>query len=66
VDVVKYLFPIAEWGETFGNRIRGWLKLGEGVVEGANRMSRAEYERIMAAQKNQGSQGGGQAVVIRL
>lgn len=66
VDVVQYLFPIAEWGTTFGTKIRGWLKLGEGVVEGANRMSRAEYERIMAQQKNPGNQGGGQGVVIRL
>lgn len=66
VDVVKFLFPIAEWGETFGTRIRGWLKLGEGVVEGANRMSRAEYERIVAEQKNPANRGSGQGVLIRL
>lgn len=66
VDVVKYLFPIADWGATFGTKIRGWLNLGEGVVEGANRMSRAEYARIMAEQKNQGGKGDGQGVVIRL
>ena len=66
VDVAKYFFPIEEWGKTFGTKIRGWLKLGEGVVEGANRMSRAEYDRIMAAQKNQANPGGGQGVVIRL
>lgn len=66
VDVFKYLFPIEEWGETFGTRIRGWLRLGEGVVEGANRMSRAEYARLVEQQKNQGKQGGGQGVVIRL
>lgn len=66
VDVVKYLFPISEWGTTFGTRIRGWLRLGEGVVEGANRMSRAEYERLIAQQQNKGNTGGGQGVVIRL
>jgi len=66
VDVAKYFFPIEEWGTAFGTKIRGWLKLGEGVVEGANRMSRAEYERVMAAQKNKANPGGGQSVVIRL
>jgi len=66
VDVAQYFFPIKEWGKTFGTKIRDWLKLGEGVVEGANRMSRAEYDRIMAQQKNQANPGGGQAVVIRL
>lgn len=66
VDVAQYLFPIKEWGNTFGTKIRGWLKLGEGVVEGANRMSRAEYDRIMAAQKNKGNQGGAPGVTIRL
>lgn len=65
VDVVKYLFPIEEWGQKFGETIRGWLRIGEGVVENANRMSRAEYEKIMAKQREQGG-GAGQGVVMRL
>lgn len=66
VDVFKYFFPIEEWGTTFGTKIRGWLRLTEVAVEGANRMSRADYERIMAQQKNPGNQGSGEGVVIRL
>ena len=65
VDVIKYFFPIEDWGTSFGTKIRGWLKLGEGAVEGSNRMSRAEYERILAEQRNAGK-GGGQSVVVRL
>lgn len=66
VDVIKYFFPVEEWGRTLGNRIRDWLKLGEGAVEGANRMSRAEYKQLLADQRNQGGGQGAQSVVIKL
>jgi hypothetical protein len=59
VDVVKYFVPIEEWGKTAGEKIRGFLKLGAGAVEGANQMSRDEYEKVLAAQKRAGSPGKG-------
>lgn len=47
----KVDLPQMQRGETFGSKIREWLKLTEGAVEGANRMSRAEYETLLAQQR---------------
>jgi len=64
VDIINYFVPVAEWGATFGAKIRSALGMAAGAVEGANKMSRDEYEKIIAEQKKGG--GAGKGLVVRL
>jgi len=65
IDVVRYFVDVEAWGKTFGNKIRSWLGMAEVAVSSSNRMSRAEYDQMLAQQRNQGGNPGG-GVTIKL
>lgn len=64
VDAVKYFVPMDEWGLAFGNKIRGWLGWAAAAAEGSDRLTRAEYERLLSEQR--ANPGNGGAETIRL
>lgn len=67
LDIFGYFYDIEAWGKTFGNKIRGWLGMAAVAVESSNRVTRAEYEKMLAEQRNYGKNTGNSGQnVIRL
>jgi len=64
IDVVRYFVDVEAWGKDFGNKIRGWLGMAAVSVETSNRMSRAEYEKWLAAQQKSGGNTGGLTIKL--